>query len=213
MKIAALSTIINHAFQFVIKTSHEYNIDESHSLKHSMEVFHLADKILCDEIKRTPYLTIHKPVIFASAILHDMCDKKYMNEMTGVKKIREYMEPYMTPRDLEVTSQIISTMSYSKVKKYGYPDLGEHQMAYHIVREADLLAAYDIDRCIIYGMCVENLSYTEAVKRSKTLFRDRVLNYRSDQLFVTPISKLLSLKLHIKAIDELDRIRDFSDIF
>ena len=210
MKISTLSTLINHAFKFVIKTSSEYNIDESHSLKHSMEVFHFADKILCDEIKYKPYLESQKNIIFTSAILHDMCDKKYMNENTGIRKIEEYMKPYMTNTELDVISKIITTMSYSKVKQNGYPQLGEFQTAYHIVREADLLAAYDMDRCIIYGMMVENLSYTDAVVRAKELFKKRVLNYRTDNLFVSQYAELLSLKLHIKAIDDLDRIRDFN---
>ena len=43
-------------------------------------------------------------------------------------------------------------MSYSKVNKNGFPELGNYQLCYNIVREADLLASYNIDRCIIYQM-------------------------------------------------------------
>jgi len=82
------------------------------------------------------------------------------------------------------------------VKKKGYPDLGEYQLAYHIVREADLLAAYDIHRCIIYGMAVDKMTYTMAVERATVLFAGRVLKYRDDGLFVTAWSQAKSLELH-----------------
>ena len=42
-------------------------------------------------------------------------------------------------------------MSYSKVKVHGYPELGDYQLAYHIVRESDLLTAYNIPRSIVYN--------------------------------------------------------------
>ena len=51
---------------------------------------------------------------------------------------------------MDVIGDIIGSMSYSKVKKNGFPELGDYQTEYNIVREADLLAAYDIDRAIIY---------------------------------------------------------------
>jgi hypothetical protein len=98
-------------------------------------------------------------------------------------------------------------MSYSKVKVNGYPNLDEFQLAYHIVREADLLSAYDIDRCVIYGMYVEKLEYDVALKRAVKLFESRILKYRSDNLFVTQYSKKESLKLHEKAEKELDFLK------
>ena len=107
---------------------------------------------------------------------------------------------------LDIISQIIQTMSYSTVKLKGYPQLGCYQLAYHIVREADLLAAYDIDRCIIYGLMVEKLSYTEAIDRSKELFKNRILKYIEEGLFITKYSKDVSIELHQKAIQDLDNI-------
>ena len=133
----------------------------------------------------------------ASAILHDMCDRKYVSdESLAISEIREYMAGFLTECELDIVVYIITTMSYSKVKKNGYPDLGQCQLAYHIVREADLLAAYDIDRCIIYGMSVDKIAYSVAVERANVLFVDRVLKYRSDGLFVTEWSKAKSLELH-----------------
>jgi HD superfamily phosphodiesterase len=175
----------------------KYNIDESHSLKHSMEVQRFAENIYVSELGLNPSLLTQKNIIIASAILHDMCDRKYVSdEATAIREMREYMAAFLTEGELDAIVSIITTMSYSKVKKNGYPDLGEYQLAYHIVREADLLAAYDIDRCIIYGMSVDKLAYSVAVDRANVLFVDRVMKYRSDGLFVTEWSKAKSLELH-----------------
>ena len=208
MNLYYLANLVNHAFNYVSKTSRIFTIDESHGLKHSMEVFEMTNRIINSEIKDKPFLLEQKDVIYTSAILHDMCDKKYMSEHTGIMMINNYMAPHMPKNKLDVVSTIMSTMSYSKVKLYGYPDLKEYQLAYHIVREADLLSAYDIDRCIIYGMEVEGLNYTNALNRAIDLFENRVLKYRSDKLFITDYSKKLSLQLHKKTLKEIKILKN-----
>lgn len=162
-----------------------------------MEVMQFAEKILESEFHTNPQLERQRDIILASAILHDMCDHKYVSDEAGaIAEMREYMKEFFTDADFDIVVSIITTMSYSKVKKKGYPDLGEYQFAYHIVREADLLAAYDIDRCIIYGMAVDKMTYTMAVERATVLFAGRVLKYRDDGLFVTSWSQAKSLELH-----------------
>lgn len=206
MKILPITLLVNQCFQYVIHTSKTFNIDESHALKHSLEVFNLANKIYDNEIVKSPYLAEQKEIIYTSAILHDMCDKKYMEESTGIELMKNHMKDYLTEQDLNTICQIVSTMSYSKVKKVGYPNLGKYQKAYHIVREADLLAAYDIDRCIIYSMMCENLNYKGAIERTIHIFNQRVLQYRRDKLFETPFSKNASLLLHRKAVVDIERL-------
>ena len=104
-------------------------------------------------------------------------------------------------------------MSYSKVKKYGFPDLQEYQMAYNIVREADLLSAYDFDRCMLYnircqtknnGGVLDNVTMLEAFNDANELFYNRVLNHEKDKLFVTDYSKHNYLELHIQAIKRIN---------
>jgi len=207
MKIRQFGVLVNSAFNYVIKTSQMYNIDESHSLKHSMEVFHLTNKIIDSEITKYPYLESQKDIIYSAAILHDMCDKKYINENEGIKSINNFMCDYMSSHSLDIMNKIVLSMSYSKVKQNGYPELGNYQMAYHIVREADLLSAYDIDRTIIYSFMVEKLNYIDSTKRSLNLFENRILKYRDDKLFVTNYSKNLSLLLHTKAIKDMKNIQ------
>jgi len=199
----SLINLINRSFRYVVETSEVYKIDESHSLKHSMEVYGIAKKIYESELLNNSYLEQQKSVIYAAAIGHDMCDKKYMDEKEGIIRYQHFLSEYMNPCDVEIMGKIIGTMSYSKVKVHGYPKLNEYQLAYHIVREADLLTAYDIDRCIIYGMSVEKLEYDKALKRALKLFETRVLKYRSDNLFITQYSKNESLKMHKNAEENL----------
>jgi hypothetical protein len=206
MKLYSLSQLINIGFNYVIYTSKKYNIDESHALKHSMEVFNYANKIYNTEVINHPQLKNQQEIISLSAIIHDMCDKKYMNENNGIQEMVNYMQPYVSSDNLNIIIQIISSMSYSTVNKNGYPNLGDHQLAYHIVREADLLTAYDIDRCIIYSMMVKNLPYIESVERAIELIHKRVLQYKNNDLFITKYSIEESTILHDKCVREIEHI-------
>jgi HD superfamily phosphodiesterase len=188
--------MIDQAFECVMHFTKKYDIDESHSLKHSMEVMRFAYEIFASERDANPHLSEQETIILAAAILHDMCDRKYVpDEAVAIQEIRDFMAGHLTDQELDVIVSIVTTMSYSKVKKNGYPDLGEYQLAYHIVREADLLAAYDIDRCVIFGMSVTKMNYTDAFARATEIYRERVLTYRSDGLFITNWSKRKALEL------------------
>jgi len=200
--------LVNIGFKYVIDNSVKYNIDESHSLKHSMEVYNYAKKIYESEIEKNKFLENHKNIIYMAAIGHDMCDKKYLDEAEGIENYKNYLSEYMDKEELEIIGQIIGKMSYSKVKVNGYPDLGIYQLAYHIVREADLLTAYDIDRCIIYGMFKEKCDYTKALKRAINLFDSRVFKMREDKLFITHFSKEESNKLHKKAKRDIEILKN-----
>ena len=132
-----------------------------------------------------------------------------MDEITGLKRIEEYMKEKIPNNELDVSLKIISTMSYSKVIKYGFPDMKEYQLAYNIVREADLLASYDFDRCIMYQMLKNNDNYELSVLNAKKVFEDRVFKYHEKNLFTTNYSINLSKKLEKSAIK---RIRTLSRI-
>jgi len=199
-----METIIDKAFELVMILCKKFNIDESHSLKHSMEVYNFALRIYESELPMNSYLEEQKDIIVVAAILHDTIDKKYVAEEDGIEEIRKYLNDVMTPEKLSVIFQIITTMSYSTVKKNGFPLLGDYQLAYHIVKEADLLAAYDIDRCIMYSMYKKNENYLKALDTAIVLFEHRVFRHRKDRLFVTNYSKKLSVKLHKKAKKDID---------
>jgi len=202
-----LFALINKCFKYVVDTCELYKIDESHALKHSMEVYKFSKIIYESELIKNPSLVNIEPIIYAAAIGHDMCDKKYTDMDKAVLKYKDYLSDILLEEELDIVGKIISTMSYSTVKKYGYPDLAEYLLAYHIVREADLLAAYDIDRCIIYTMYRDNCDYTTGLTEALNLFDYRVFKMRKDRLFKTDYSKKVSLKLHKKALKDVEILK------
>ena len=56
----------------------------------------------------------------------------------------------------------------------------------------------------MYGMYSENKNYADSVKRAINMFENRVFKMRFDQLLVTNYSKKESLKLHKRAITDVD---------
>ena len=198
--------LLNYLFNFVIITSKLFNIDESHALKHSMDVYYFSNKIYESELVNNTFLNNHKNIIDICAIVHDMCDKKYMDEKVGIERISEYMKDKITHDEIDIVIKIISTMSYSTIKKNGFPQLGEYQLAYNIVREADLLASYDFDRCIMYQMLKNNDNYKDSLMNAKKIFDNRVFRYNEDKLFTTDYSINLSNKLHKSALKRINNL-------
>ena len=195
--------IINHAFGLVSKFSKLYNIDESHAMRHSLDVFHNAVAIYNSEIYESPFLKYQQKEIFCSAILHDMCDKKYVDSSVVLKQINSYMSDYLNALEINTMNKIISTMSYSYVKANGFPDLYNFNLAYHIVREADLLAAYDIERCVIYQTTQKGYTYYDSLDKVAGLFHTRTFQYINDDLFKTTYSKQKAAQLHENALERI----------
>jgi len=201
--------LLSKLLQFVLFTSNKYSIDESHGIGHSMDVLHFAHNIYENEVCTNPFMKKHENIIYVSAIIHDMCDKKYMNQDDGIFEIEKFLQKKIPTGDIDVVKQIISTMSYSYVKKNGFPILGEYQHAYHIVREADLLTAYDFDRCMAYKLHLNGGDIDDAFEDSLDLFNHRVLQHNKDNLFLTDYSLLKSRELHMQS---LQRIQSWKQI-
>jgi HD superfamily phosphodiesterase len=184
MQLLSLSKL----FQFVIAISTRHRIDESHSLGHSMRVLQFTEQIAAEEsayILNPELLEEHRPIIQTAAILHDTCDKKYRDEAEGLLEIREFLAPMMPANQIGETIRIIEHMSYSKIAKNGMPDMGKYQTAFNVVREADLLDAYDFDRSMIYHMQRNGKSVNDAFKDAQELFETRVLRHEKDGLLCT----------------------------
>jgi HD superfamily phosphodiesterase len=195
---------LSNLITFVLLAIKKYNIDESHGLSHSMDVLYNAHSILESELHKNPILDKQRDIILTTAVLHDMCDKKYIDELEGILSIQDFLTDKMDQEEIEISKKIMMTMSYSKVKVLGYPDFGEYQLAYHIVREADLLSAYDFDRCMIYSINKNNCDISSAFDNAYELFNKRVLRHHQDNLFITDYAKLESIKLHLKATSRID---------
>ena len=196
--------LMNDLCEFILLTSAKYKIDESHDISHSMDVLYNAysiyeiEKHICHIVKE------HRNIIYISAALHDMCDKKYMDEKEGIKEIEKFLENKLSDDEINIILSIITTMSYSTVKTNGYPDLGIYQTAYHIVREADLLSAYNFDRCVIYGIKVKKDNFETTFARAETLFNERVLRHGVDNLFTTQYARSSFPALHFQAIERIN---------
>jgi hypothetical protein len=191
-------------FRYVLTTTLRYNIDESHGLSHSMNTLFYANRIFSSEVIIQPSIKDQERLIYVSAIMHDMCDKKYTDKTKELVNIENFLGESLKPFEVNATSNIISTMSYSYVKNNGFPNLGEYQTAYNIVREADLLTAYDFDRCMIYNI-YNNPSNDLRMNfhNAKNLFTERVLMHNEHGLFFTDYAKKHSIFLHKKSLERM----------
>lgn len=186
-----MTNLLNKLFRYVLLTTTKHQIDESHGLSHAMNILTIANNIYQQELPRCPEIQKHENVIYVSAALHDMCDKKYMNQTEGLDDMHHFIKSLDVLKDdeLDAVQNIVSTMSYSYVKEHGFPDLGDYQTAYNIVREADLMCAYDFDRCMIYSMYQRQCSIQDAFDDALALFERRVFRHEEDGLFFTQFAQ------------------------
>ncbi len=163
----------------------KYNIDESHGVKHARGTWIRASQI----IKSIPGIDRNeKEVALYAAGLHDMCDSKYCPLEDAVADIRDFLLNILIPlEEIQAILDIITTMSYSKLKKtvengvIHFPDHGNWQRAYHIARNADLLEGYIVARCVLYNKHIyPNKTEDEHWKRAEELFNERVFKYVSE---------------------------------
>jgi HD superfamily phosphodiesterase len=197
--------LFSKVFNYVVYATTKFKIDESHGLTHSLDVLKYSNLIYKLEVIQQPILKDQENIIYIASALHDMCDKKYMNENEGLKSIQDFLQDKIKPEETDAILKIITTMSYSKVKKNGFPDLGSYQWAYNIVREADLLAGYNFERAMVYHMYIKNENLENAYIDAKEMFDKRVFNHNKDNLFLTKYGKRKSIRLHRKAIPDIDQ--------
>ena len=194
---------ISSLVQFIMATTQSKSLDESHGVMHSFNTLHYAQNIFENEKLTHSDLIPHERVVYVASALHDMCDKKYMNESEGIDRIDNMLKEHISDKEIKAVHNIVGTMSYSKVKKQGFPDLGKYQSAYHVVREADLLCAYDFDRALIYHMYHKNNDFQEAYQESMELFKNRVFKHEKDNLFTYDYSKQQAAELKKQSLQRI----------
>ena len=203
---------ISSLVQFIMATTRYQSLDESHGIIHSFNTLHYAQNIFEHEKFNCTDLIPHERVIYVASAVHDMCDKKYMDEKEGIQRIDDMLKHHITDKEIQAVHDIVGTMSYSKVKKQGFPDLGKYQSAYHVVREADLLAGYDVERCIVYGIIGRNFDYIDSVIETKKLYDKRMAKQIEDNLFKTKYGLKEAKRLDIENKERLKEIYRLLDI-
>jgi hypothetical protein len=198
--------------QFINDTCIKYNIDESHGLKHSIQTHEWSQKLTKD-IK---HCATESVIIKLSCLLHDMCDKKYMDENEGINNIITFLKYELDVSDeiVEAVVFIINTMSYSKVIKNGYPDFKSDKslkFCYHIVRNSDLLESYDPERCIGYQIRCGG-SRRDGIIKMLELFDNRILKLiQNGYINIEPAIKYAE-ELHQEALGLLDKYKNELDL-
>lgn len=184
--------------------------DESHNHIHSQEVLYWSTRVI--RALPAPISEREADIVFQTSLLHDFMDSKYPKHMT---EIAQHWEELGYPIEIqEVIFDIMNTMSYSKVF---YPDSGKvifpqwleqspYARAFHITREADLLASYNIARMIIYGR-VKNPSWSNEVlcqsvhdlfeKRMRRLLENNLFYFESTTALALTLSKVAEIKLSL----------------
>ena len=163
-----------------------YTIDESHGLKHAIGTMKRADDILgqLEDVSED-----ERKIALYAAALHDTCDHKYTDVEEASRQIREWLlKQGWSIMHADAVIEIITTMSYSKLKKmFGYPDHGPWQRAYHVARHADLLESFIVARCVLYDRKIHPERSEDAHwLRAEELFRDRVFTYVSEGWIFMP---------------------------
>lgn len=199
---------LEQIIKFINDTCLQYNIDDSHDLRHSLEALGWSEQLTKGRTLSPKSLQI----IHLSCLLHDMCDKKYMDEAMGLDRIRTFLKDVLEVEEdiLEAVVFIINTMSYSKVIKYGYPQFTEEEKeieyCYHVVRNSDLLCSYDPERCINYQIRCGG-SRKEGIKKMLELFDNRILKLIDNNYINLDESKVYAIELHDKVLVELEKYK------
>ena len=108
---------INSIISFILTQTSKYNIDESHSLNHALNVLDYSKKIYQDEVLIKPHLESQQHIIYTCALIHDTCDSKYMDEEISKYEISTFLTDNKYKNDdVEQIIKIITSMSYHKIK-------------------------------------------------------------------------------------------------
>ena len=192
---------------FIMATTKLRSIDESHGIMHSLQTLHNAYAIVDNEKYNIPELKEQEKIIYVAAAIHDMCDNKYMPEDEGIRKIDELLIEYLELEEMDIVHEIIGKMSYSKVKKNGFPDMGKYQLAYNVVREADLLGAYDFDRAMVYHLYQKNSDLNDAYFDSMQLFLTRTFRHEHDGLLTFDYTRVRANELKPESLKQMKNWR------
>lgn len=194
-------------YEFVDHMCKKYNIDQSHDLTHAKDCVGFAKLLLEPDASAQEQM-----IVLYAAALHDTVDKKYVPVKDGCAQVRIFLYGIgLSDEDASVIINIISTMSYSYLKQRRfegktYPNHGQWMNAYHIVRHADLLCSYRVERCFLYQKHItpsmsDEMCWEEVTK----LFEKRMMRYVMDNWIFLPKAIMLVGELFKQAAHDLSR--------
>lgn len=185
------------------------DIDVSHDHFHMARVADTA--LYLNSVCGKPITKEEEDVMILSAFTHDLCDRKYTDVEKGLSDLRSWLTSLpISSEQTQAVLHIINTMSYSKVTKYGYPkDLGKWGTAYHHVRVADLIDAYDIHRCYAYQEHAHpEMEEHEKWKAVIELFERRMLTQLDAYILpVCPYAESIARSRHDQAVRAIDYLK------
>jgi HD superfamily phosphodiesterase len=201
--------LFSNAYAFCASVCRVQKIDASHDETHMVRVAKLTERL--NELCGKHVSEEEKDVMILAAFTHDLCDHKYTDVTAGLEVIDRWLERQpISEEQRRAVCRIISTMSYSKVKVHGYPtDLGRWELAYHHTRIADLIDAYDIERCYQYQSHKHpEMEETEKWRAVIDVFERRVLTQKDDFILpVAPYAVSLVEGRHLVAVEAIQKFK------
>jgi hypothetical protein len=187
------------SYKLVKQLSKEGGVDDSHNEKHAKEVlFWTIDILRRQSMSKYEMLTTAQ-----CALLHDTIDPKYPINFTN--EVRTHLAIYHDTSHVDVMLKVMETISYSKVVvdgKVRFPSwIDENPVytrLYHTVREADLLASFNIARMIEYRYHLGGKTDKEIREEVLELYDARMGRLVERGLFVLPGTR--ELACHLDAV-------------
>lgn len=213
------------SYRLMKEISRVGRIDDSHNEKHSKEVLFWTIDIL-----RHPKTTkdpLKIKMAAQCALLHDALDRKYATDFSST--VSDHLQLFHTEDEVEVMMKIMRTMSYSEIRKNGFPTWiqeSPYQQLFHIVREADLLSSYNLARMVEYRRHLGGFTDQKIKDEIVELYDRRMGRLVEHGLFVLPgsaeraaqldgiarakLRMLLTLELHEQNLDILRMVNHLS---
>lgn len=192
-------------YEFVQHMCKKYRIDESHDITHAKDCVEFAKQLLEPDVSKD-----ERMITLYAAALHDTVDKKYVPVRDAAAQVRIFLYAIgLSDEHASAIIDIITTMSYSYLKKrreegLDYPDHGIWNRAYHIVRHADLLCSYRVERCYQYQKRITpDMPKRECWKLVEKIFEERMMSYITDNWIFLPRALVLVVPLFKQAAREL----------
>ncbi|NDE14594.1 hypothetical protein EBZ80_06650 [bacterium] len=190
----AYAPSLPESFRLVRDLSLDHGIDDSHNERHSKEVLFWSIELL--RRSERPLSRREHTRIATVALLHDLVDPKYEGDREPF--VEQHLIRWFRPEERLRIMEIMKTMSYRKTftgDGFVFPNGSSHE--YHVPREADLLASYNLARMVEYRRaCRPEMTNYDIRQDMKEYFRTRTGRLIEDGAFVSDAGRTLARSLH-----------------